>query len=320
MTLTPAQIEELLEVIDKYSLTFMAHHVGVDVLSDKEKEFLIKSGVKLSQITRTSYNVSQAFKFGILSDALQDSVVKNMSYDTLKEYISSGRVFKLNPLEKSALQSLEIQTAGELRKMANTIKGGMRNSLVNADKINHTVSHTKVVTDAAKKAIKDRKYVTSVISDIGHQTEKWDRDLGRIADYVMHTAFDEGRSMNIMKERGDQALVYKDVYPGACAHCARLLLTGGVGSEPKLFTVAELKGNGTNVGRKAKEWKAVIGPIHPWCRCTLQKVPFGLTREDLNSGEWAWDGNDFIRSKTAKQKVKRKSKVKITIGNKEIAV
>jgi hypothetical protein len=320
MKLTPQQIEELLGVIDKYSLTFMAHHVGSDFLTEGEKATLSNAGVNLAQIKRTSYNVNQAFRFGILSDALGDSMAKGMTFAALKNHIETGKVFPLNKLQKSALQSLNIQMAGELRRTAMNIKGDVRNALVNADKIKHTVTHSTLVIDAAKKAIEDRKYVNAVVSDIGHRTGKWHRDLGRIADFVLHTAFDEGRSMNMMREGGDQALVYKDVYAGACHHCTRLLLTGGVGSEPKLFTLAELKANGTNVGKKVGNWLPVIGPVHPWCRCTLQRPPFGMTRTALTAGEWEWNGNDFKLTDKYKPKVARKSKVEITIGDKKISV
>ena len=87
MRLTAAQIEELLGVIDKYTLTFMAHHIGADVLSDAEKKFLAKSGVSLSNLSRTTYNVEQAFKFGILSDALHQSAAQAMNFAGLKKLI-----------------------------------------------------------------------------------------------------------------------------------------------------------------------------------------------------------------------------------------
>ena len=320
MRLSAAQIEELLEITDKYVTSFMFHHIGDHVLTNREKQILSRSGISANNIKRTAYNVQHAFKFGILSDALEQSIVKNMNYASLKNILESGKVFKLNTLEQSALQSLEIQMAGEMRRLTSNIKTDMRNALVSVDKVKNTVTHSPTVLNAAKKAIENRKYVTEVISEIGTKTGKWGTDLGRIADYVMHTAFDEGRGMNVQRERGPNALVYKDVYPGACPHCMRLLLTGGVGSQPILFSLADLKANGTNVGRKAKEWKAVLGPVHPWCRCTLQKAPFGMTMIEFQAGKWEWNGEDFVKTELWKPKVARKSKVKISIGDKKIEV
>ena len=87
-------------------------------------------------------------------------------------------------------------------------------------------------------------------------------------------------------------------------------LDGGLGSAPKVFRLDELKANGTNVGRKAAEYQPVVGPLHPWCRCTLERVPFGFTMADYKSGLWEWSGNMFVRVKsdTPKQEVLREEK------------
>lgn len=39
---------------------------------------------------------------------------------------------------------------------------------------------------------------------------------------------------------------------------------------PRIYRLSELISNGTNLGKPKSEWKAVIGPTHPNCRCTLK--------------------------------------------------
>jgi len=321
MILTPTEIDDLMQVIDKYTLTFAAHHVGIKGLDANQLQTLVASGVNPATISTATSNLHQAFKFGVLSDALGQSVVKNMSYAQLKNHIASGKAFKLNPLETAALDNLEYQTVKQVTKFSNKIKDQIVDKLVYADKLNNSVKHGKVVTSAAKDALQNRKAVTSVISDIGHSLNEWNRDFGRIADFVMHTAFDEGRATNIAKELGTQALVYKDVYPGACKHCMTKYLTGVVGSAPRVFPLAQLQANGTNVGRKAKEWLPVIGPLHPWCRCTLNRVPKGFNEQDYINGLWIWNGNRFVRDMTKYQrKVKRNSKVTVTVNGQKTVI
>ena len=70
---------------------------------------------------------------------------------------------------------------------------------------------------------------------------------------------------------GMEALVYKDVFPQACRWCIKLYLTGGIGSEPRIFKVSELKANGNNYGLKPMQWKPIIGSVHPFCRCNLEQ-------------------------------------------------
>lgn len=316
MIFTPQQVAEILEIIDRYTLTFVAHHVSPSVLSDSEINILRSSGIDLITISANSSTVTQAFKFGLLSTTLQDSAVKSMTYDQFKSYLASGKMFALNSIEQAALTNLQYQTYRDVNKLSGTIKQGITDALVHADRQSHTVKHSKIVTDAAKSAIENRKSVTEVVSIIGEKTQMWDRDLGRIADFVLHTAFDEGRAMGYVRKDGDDALVYKDVYPGACPHCLKAYLKGGAASEPKIFTISELRANGTNVGKKVDQWLPVVGPLHPWCRCTLMSVPNGFTLSDYNAGLWVWDGRDFNRDMSKFQrKVQRNSKIKVTVND-----
>ena len=237
-----------------------------------------------------------------------------MSYSQLKDFLDKGK-FGLSNIEKAALQSLKYQTASEVVRMGEKIKTGIKDMLVQADKKRHTVKHSSIVTDAARKAIEDKKYVKEVVSQIGEQTGQWNRDLGKIADFVLHQAFDEGRAAAAVREKGDNALVYKTPYPGACQYCIKAYLTGGVGSMPKVFTVSELRENGTNVGKKVNDWLPVIGASHVFCRCTLNKAPDGMTLQNMN--DWEWTGMVFKRE--AKERRER-PKAKVIIGNKTIEV
>lgn len=317
MILTPTQVDELLKVLDKYCFSFIAHHVGVSILSEEQQELLESSGVILKHIKRTVYNVEHAYKFGIISDSIKGSKV--MNYTQLKEYLSKGKFFKLTAVETSALESLKYQTAVDVVRLNNRIKDDISQKLVQADKVAHSVKHHKIVTESAMKAIRNKKYVTEVVSDIGRSTGVWNRDLGRISDYVLHTAFDEGRADAAQRQHGEDALIYKDVYPGACISCTKLYLTGGVGSQPILFKLSELKENGTNIGRKQDEWKPVVGPTHPYCRCTINQAPGGISMEFLTEGRWLWNGSTFERAPTIVPRRVR-PKAKVQIGNKTIEV
>lgn len=112
-------------------------------------------------------------------------------------------------------------------------------------------------------------------SDIGHSTEDWTRDIQRIAQTEGHTAVSNGvaeawRAEEGARQRPRPVLVFKIPRPGACHHCIDLHLEGG---SPRIYLLSELEGNGTNVGRKTADWRAVVGSTHPWCGCPLLRVP-----------------------------------------------
>lgn len=300
MFLTPQQIAELLQIVDVYSTTFLANTVGTDILTSRDKALLKLIGFSTADINNATTNASQAFKFGMLSMAAGDNVAKNMTYSQFKKHLQSGKFFPLSDRDKAALARVKYQIASETRRLSNDMKNDIDRKLVVIDK--GRLVHSEKVLLAAARAIQDRKSVAQLATELGELTSQWNRDMGRMADYVMHEAFNEGRVAQIDKGTGK---VYFDVYPGACKHCTRLYLKGGIGSEPKVFTTAQLRANGSNAGRKQAEWKATIGPIHPWCRCTAREYVEG----------YVWDpvAGEFVPGK--ERRVDRKSKIKVTVGN-----
>lgn len=323
MNLTPNQIHELLEIIDKNTILFISHNVGTEVLSEQDKAILRLNGIDISKIQSSSSKVYEAYKFGMLSTILQKNALDRMTYPQMKEAIS--KLPKFNSLQQKAYESLQFQTYQDIKKLNGKMKSDTTDIFVKADRKRNTVQHTKLVTDAAKQALEKRRWTQEVVSILGKQTGQWDRDLGRIADYVLHTAFDEGRAAKFQESGGDDKLVYKDVYPGACKHCQSAFLTGGIGSEPKVFSLKELRKNATNIGRKVAEWLPVIGPMHPFCRCTLEECPEGFTIADKIKGIWFWNGMMWERDwgKTSEhnpRKVERKSKVKVSVNRKNYEV
>lgn len=305
MRFTPQQIQELLEIAERYNLTFIARTVGSSALTRREKGILQRAGFDLSKYPL--HSIDKAFKFGILSNALQESVVKNMTYSQFKTYFKSGKHIALNRTENMLLQALKDQTASDLRKFGTKMQNDVRDTfvrLVNGEPI----KHTKLVTDEVARAIRDRNSLKDVVTELGKKTGEWERDLGKIADTCLHHAFNEGRLAQIARDPNKK--VYFDVYPGACKHCIGHYLTGGIGSEPKIFTVPELKANGSNVGKKVADWQPVIGGMHPFCRCTINEVPDGYMWNPTTRG---FTTPIEQRDKEEQRKVKRKSKVRVTV-------
>lgn len=295
-------------VMDRYTITFIAKHVGPSTLSNDEIAKLTMMGMDPKQIKDAASNVTQAFKFGLLSDAIGNQAAKGMNYSAFKTFLASGRSIPLNPKENAALNALKMQTALGVRKHAEDMKRDVQHDLVEIQRGKAAI-HSKKVLTAAAETIRDRGSVAQLRSKLGKRTGQWDRNLGKMASYVLHDAFNEGRVSSI-ERKGEK--VYFDVFDGACKNCVRLYLTGGVGSEPRVFDVDELRANGSNVGLKVHEWKATIGPIHPHCRCTANSVPEG----------YGWDPSTraFTKPTEFKRKVERKSKVTVTVGGKKTVI
>lgn len=298
------QLEELKKIIDFHNVRFIAKQLGPNYLTNTDKATLKRAGID----PKTAYSLSgdvltNSFYFGLISDAIQADA-RNVTFDNLKQYLKSGNFIPLNGRERAVLDSVKRQSLRDIRGMGDQIF---------AD-INRVVDQTTDTRAAQEDYIRERvieglekkETANEIARELARATGDWSRNFGRIVETISHRAFNEGRAA--MVERKGKSQVYFDVYPGACRHCIRLYLTGGINSEPIVFDVAELRANGTNYGRKSNDWKAVLGGIHPHCRCTVN---------EYEGGEWDPQLRTFVE---AEKKIVGREPISIKFNGKEYLV
>jgi hypothetical protein len=313
LVFTPNQTEELMKIIDKHHSIFIGANIGTDYLSQYERRLLLDAGIDIDKFLNNRGTVDEAFTFGILSTALGDSRTKGMKYKDFKKFMQSKNYMPLTTGEKEAIKSLKYQTYSDVKNLASRVKNDLSTIIVNEDR--KVTGFDKVVYDSAKSVIEKRGSVKNMVSLMGEKTGQWERNLGAIAEYTLHNAYEEGRAAQMVKNNGGEDIyVYKDVYPGACKNCIKHYLTNGIGSRPIVFKLSDLRANGSNVGKKVADWKATLGSLHPYCRCTINQLEEGYV--------WDEDKKQFVlgKYKIKNEKVRNRTKVLLKIGNKEYQV
>jgi hypothetical protein len=304
MIFTQQQIEDVLDVIETQHSFFCAHNISPNVLSVEQKALLEKHGIDIGKIKTKFTPYEESFYFGRLSASLQKQAGE-VEYGDFKKYLSGDQYKHLTPVQKNTLKYLENRSFHHIKGLENQVKHRIRGILIEA---NQRGTYEEIIREALKEGVEKWQTSKSVMSKIGRATGDWQRDLGRIAQTELQNAFEYGRYMEIIDAFGDNILMYKQVFPGACNHCVRLYLTAGAGSEPRLFTPQELIENGENIGKKPNEWKAVVGTVHPYCRCLLKHTQKNKTK---------WNGRLFeYEDDTQAEEKKKDKKIKITVGDK----
>lgn len=135
------------------------------------------------------------------------------------------------------------------------------------------------VREETARALGDRVTSDELARRLGRKTGDWARNWRRIAVTELQGARNDAVAIRSVRVDGDEARVARIPEPNACAACKRLFLEGG---RPRIFTVAELVENGTNVGRRGDELRPTLWPVHPYCRCDTQRIPPGFTLDE----EW----------------------------------
>jgi len=298
MIFSKVQVEKLLNIIDFQTSLFVITQMGGDVLSTYDKYILNKFGFDINIITKKYPPYLQSFLFGRLTGWLSNNQASQIAYSDFTKYLNSGQYFPLTKKEKTMYDIATNRSYTHIKNLGTKRK----------DELTKQISEEDVRREIST-AISDRASIQNIISNWGNKTGNWQRDYGRIAETEMNSIFQLGRSLQIEEKYGENQLVFKDVYPGACRHCIRLYLTGGIGSEPRLFKLNELIANGTNIGRKVADWKPVLESVHPFCRCNLNYKPEGTL--------WDKEKKMFIYPEKYERKIERKSKVIIKVGDKK---
>lgn len=277
MIFNQGQIHDMLSVLKRYELIFIAGQLGIDFLSQNDKDILKAAGIDLDKYKNKKGIVEHAFLFGILAEAIGDDRAKKMSYANFKKFLASGNFIPLTEEEEFALQTVKQRAYTDITNLGNRMRTSLSNSALRNNQ-QQSLLVQKVIQKKTIKAIELRTGARGLAADLARTSEDWEVDWLRIAYYLTQEAFNSGRAQSILKNYGSEAEVYFDVFPGACKHCKRLFLMDEEDdySIPIVFKLSEIIANGNNIGRKVVDWLPTISPIHPYCRCIINHKKEGF--------------------------------------------
>lgn len=288
--LTPAQLEEIAQIIRDYHTGF-AIRIGADTVETQDEiQRLLDAGMlppEAMDIIDDSYKYGQVV--GSLRQFDDAKRAKEFSYDEFKKRIET-RPVAIDAHDRAAMDWAKHSVAIHCRGLGNRIADDLSTSIIDAD-AELRRKYVTEIQDAAQANVERHQTWRRLASDLGHRTEDWTRDMMRIAATEKQNAFQEGFSQALIEREGDPDTVYvsKIPSPTACPVCVKLHLTQGHGSPPRVFLLSELHENGTNVGKKQAEWKATVGPVHPWCACELVHIPpgWGFSKKPPEGEGWS---------------------------------
>tara|TARA_Y100001938_G_scaffold149528_1_gene236666 strand:- start:158 stop:1192 length:1035 start_codon:yes stop_codon:yes gene_type:complete len=214
-----------------------------------------------------------------LFDRAKPPAKTNPRKDAIPDYFSEA--------EKISLLSAFESVGGFIRGLGNAYADDLSASFYEKwDGENLLATHDPKKRQEALQVIREEVGIASLQNDtvndvagkIRQRTKDLARNFERIAETELQATHNEGMIYESLYLDGDQARVARIPETTACKHCkAHFLDSNGV---PIVFEVSELIANGTNVGKRASEYKPTAYPMHPHCRCDTIPVPQGLTVDE----------------------------------------
>ncbi len=307
--LTASQTNTLLELLDRQLLFFAGATLGPHVLSEQERQLLLHHGVDPDKIYDESKDlVNLNFHLGMLSNILSQTQTQALTYEDLHKYIQSGQYIPLNKRERATVDSIKMQSMADIRANGGKIFQDI-NNVVGNELSTARANQEEYLREQIAEGVGSRQSRKQIARNIGRLTGDWSRNFTKSVQYIAQTALNEGRAAMVHRRHGnnEQAKVYFQVQADACEYCIKAYLSNGKGSEPKVFALKDIEANGSNIGRKAKEWKPTVGALHVNCRCLLTEHIEGQV----------WNGSRYVWPEGQREKISSRPKVKIVFNGEE---
>lgn len=279
MALTKRQLEKIQKLIEDRLLRFTLENVGPEALTDAEVRAVKSMGLVRNNVRNL---VADSYTMGkIVSLIHPRTEAKGLSYADLEKMVRRNSI-PMTAVEKSMIRIAKAQ-AGQYIK---GLKDRMLKDLAVTSLTGEEMA-INAVRNGIAEGIAKRQTISQVASSLFDQFNDRSRDWRRIAHTEINNSIQKGIYERVKHEspKGPEQLVFKRPNPDACKYCNKVYLESDQ-ITPIIFKISQLEE--TNIGKKAADWQATIGGVHPWCRCQLSAVPDGYgfeTRHFDDSGK-----------------------------------
>lgn len=269
---SPEQLERVRAVIAKWHAAIALHVFGVKSLPPDLVKDLRGAGIDVSDAPQL---VRDAFAYGQLLAVLRNPALAEKSPAEIAKLVEERHLaLALTSTEKAAIEMAEKHAAQYVVGLGARVTSSVMGLVTGAEANLPPSTMREVIQDATARNLARRGTVDRLKSDLGHAAEDWSRDWQRVAVTETNNAVQEGTAAVLERQHGEDVRVSKVPRPGACRDCLSLYLD--VDGNPKVFKLSELRANGSNVGRRRTKWLPVVESTHPFCRCSLVRLPDGF--------------------------------------------
>lgn len=281
MALKPEQIARLAQIVRDASTALAITTMGAKATAEERARLEREGYIKLpiaGDLVWDSFALGQV--------AQQHAAAAGMSYDEFQAYLRSHPV-ALGAQERYAVEVAQNRAGTYCVGLGNRYSEELGRVLIDADQ-EQAARVRGQIRDATAMQIAERQTVKQLKSALGNLTQDWRRDWDRIAATESHQAHQEGFVLAVTEEYGDDELMAKVPEPEACEQCKLHYLEDG---KPKVRPASWWMANGpTNAGRKTRDWKPVLGALHPHCFAAGQRIWTARGQvpiEQVAIGDWA---------------------------------
>jgi hypothetical protein len=272
MSLSKAQLEQVLEAIRRHFNGFVFEAIGERALTPAEIEQLQRLGLLKNSVRNM---IADPVLVGRLVALIPPARRTSLSLEEALKAVK--KVSPMTAVEKKAVEFAQEHAGTYIKGIRDMV---LRDTTAASSRASGAA--LLAVRRGVSEAIANRETVGELKTRLFDLIDNRSKDWQRVAHTEINSALQHGIHSEILAQGGPDQLVYKRPSPGACKHCKRVYLKDD--GTPRVFKLSQLAD--TNVGLRAVDWEPTIGSVHPWCSCQLMVIP---------------EGYNFRRTMTVKQ-------------------
>lgn len=288
--LTDDDLHAIAEIIRRHHTELLAGLVGPEALTVEERD-LLRLAIEEGRLPIPAGidAIQEAYLIGQLQARLPELEAADQALAEAREKLRSAPI-PLTEVEQTAVRIARHEAASAIRNltarmsanagrvMSAVERAGMESiRAAGQERKLEPEEQERAIRHAVAEAIARRETVGRVATDLRRMTEE-PRDWNRVAVTELQNSREAGVADGIARRSGADVWVFKRPRSDCCKHCARLYLDEN--GYPVVFQLSWLRAQGTNVGRKAQDWRPVVGTVHAHCACVLQRIPDGWGFDD----------------------------------------
>jgi len=276
LKLTDQQIQLIKRIINKNFNMFLLSTLGANSLNREDLYELQKLGLLNYLMNNNLFR--DAFKMGKERKGPQSELIP----DTYEKWRSKRYNDYFTAIDNQAMDEVAKSSEFYTKKFKDNVTNKLLSKILESNREAIRTNAGPVSANSQKKITEplDRK---ELAKELEQQTKNSFMDWERIVSTELNAAYSQGAVHAILEDNKhkdpNDILVYMQgpLDAGTCKWCKKFYHDG---NSFKVYRLVDLLENGTNVGRKAADWQAVIPPMHPRCRHRVVELAQGFS---LNS-------------------------------------
>ena len=271
--LSHSQLQEIARIVEDYhnALTYMT--LGPDYLDDEDAKRLRAKGLIDPEAAENYPEL--AYMFGRILEDIGDEEAISLSYADFLKYLRDNPPL-LDMENRATIDVIQREFHHDIEKLTDRVEVDVKRTILDGE--DDLRRKLKTARKKMTVGVEKRQTAEQIGREIERATGDYTSDWFKLTATRVTEAGLEGRAEQIatLSELGQEARVFKRPRPDACKWCADLYLMPDK-KTPKVFTLSEMHGFGRHTrGTRKEEWRPVVGPVHPWCACTLHELPPGF--------------------------------------------